>query len=191
MHLSDDPLRADLVGFEWTNDHCTVTVIEVKSVEATASEYKIENGIVSGPAVQQMLATRRLLAAVLAEERDDELITTPARREVLREHLYRELTKGAYPPEERKLWADRLQRLLDGEVKAEVGCHLIDVRLGVDASTLQDRQVVAEDGEDSVPTRVRELNEELIEALTPPAEPPLERPRLRGRGLVPERVDGS
>lgn len=77
MHLSDDPLRADLVGFEWTNDHCTVTVIEVKAVEAAASEYVIKNGIVSGPAVEQMLATRRLLTAILAEQRDDELITTP------------------------------------------------------------------------------------------------------------------
>ena len=172
MHLSDDPLRADLVGFEWTNDHCTVTVIEVKSVEAASSEYKIENGSISGPAVNQMLATRRLLTAVLAEDRDDELITTPARREVVREHLYRELTKGAYPPDERKLWADRLQRLLDGEVKAEVGCHLIDVRLGVDAATLHDRTVVAEDGVESVPTRVRELNEELIAALNAPETPP-------------------
>ena len=163
MHLSDDPLRADLVGFEWTNDHCTVTVIEVKSVEATTSEYKIENGIVSGPAIDQMLATRRLLAAILARQRTDELVATPARREVLREHLYRELTKGVYSPEERKLWADRLRRLLDGAVKAEVGCHLIDVRLGVDASMLQDRRVVAKDGEESVATRVRELNEELID----------------------------
>jgi hypothetical protein len=172
MHLSDDPLRADLVGFEWTDGHCTVTVIEVKSVEATASEYKIEDGIVSGPAVNQMLATRRLLAAVLAQDRGGELITTPARREILREHLYRELTKGSYSPDERKLWADRLQRLLDGEVKADVGCHLIDVRLGVDASTLQDRTVVAEDGEESVPTRVCERNEELIGALIAPPQPP-------------------
>jgi len=171
MHLSDDPLRADLVGFEWTNDHCTVTVIEVKSVEATANEYKIEKGIVSGPAVDQMLATRRLLAAILAEQRDDELITTPARREVLREHLYRELTKGAYSSTERKLWTDRLRRLLDGEVKAQVSCHLIDVRLGAQASTLRDRNVVAEDGAERVSTRVTELNEELIEALNAPNPP--------------------
>ena len=171
MHLSEDPLRADLVGFEWTNDHCTVTVIEVKSVEAVTSEYKIEGGIVSGPAINQMLATRRLLAAILAKERGDELIATPARREVLREHLYRELTKGVYSPEERKLWADRLQRLLDGAVKAEVGCHLIDVRLGVDASTLRDRTVVAKDGEESVATRVRELNEEFIDARSAPESP--------------------
>lgn len=191
MHLSDDPLRADLVGFEWTDGHCTATVIEVKSVEATASEYKIENGVVSGPAVNQMLATRRLLAAVLTEDREGELITTPARREVLREHLYRELTKGAYPPEERKLWADRLQRLLDGEVKADVGCHLIDVRLGVDASTLRDRTVVAEDGEESVPTRVRELNEELLDALNAPAEPPEEAGPGGGETPAPEERKGA
>ena len=100
------------MGFEWTNDHCTVTVIEVKSVEATPSEYRIEKGVVSGAAINQMLATRRLLAATLANQRDDELITTPARREILREHGYRELTKDAYSPGERKLWANRLGRLL-------------------------------------------------------------------------------
>lgn len=180
MHLSEDPLRADLVGFEWTNDHCTVTAIEVKSVEAAASEYKIEGSIVSGPAINQMLATRRLLAAILAQDRTNELIATPARREVLREHLYRELTKGAYSPDERKLWADRLRRLLDGAVKAEVCCHLIDVRLGVDASTLRDRTVVAKDGEESIATRVRELNEELIVARNT-AAPPIEEESGGGR----------
>ena len=113
-----------------------------------------------------MLATRRLLAAVLAEDREDELITTPARREVLREHLYRELTKGTYTPDERKLWADRLQRLLDGKVKAEVRCHLIDVRLGVDASTLHDRtRRRSTTARSASPRASRELNEELIDAL--------------------------
>jgi len=173
MHLSDDPLRADLVGFEWTNDHCSVSVIEVKAVDASGSEYKIEDGKVTGPAIEQMLATRRLLSAVLDTDRQDELITTPARREVLREHLYRELTKATYTPAERKLWADRLQRLLDGKVKAEVRCHLIDVKLGVDASTLlQGRTVLADDEAESITTRVTELNEEQIHALKqtiPPA----------------------
>lgn len=162
MHLTDDPLRADLVGFEWTNEHCTVTVIEVKSVEASGSEYQIVDGVVTGPAVNQMLATRRLLTAILAPVRDDELVTTPARREILREHLYRELTKGRYSPNERRLWADRVGRLLDGKINAEVICHLIDVRLGTDASTLRDRTVVAQDGADSISTRIHELNEELI-----------------------------
>ncbi len=42
LHLSDNPLRADLVGFTWTNDHCTVSVIEVKAVQAKGVEYSVE-----------------------------------------------------------------------------------------------------------------------------------------------------
>jgi hypothetical protein len=170
MRLSEDPLRADLVGFEWSGDRCKVEVIEVKAVESSSGEYRVEDGVASGPAVDQMLSTRRLLKAVLATERDDELVTTPARREVLREHLYRELTKAAYEPGERKLWSERLQKLLDGQLEAEIECGLIHVRLGVDQSNLNEWTVHATDGEESVPTRIRELNEEQIEALvhTPP-----------------------
>src|SRR5262249_22180196 len=86
LHLSDESLRADLVGFTWTNDHCMVSVIEVKAVQARGTEYAVEAGIVTGSAVDQMISTRRLLNLVFSGDRDDELITTPARREILREH---------------------------------------------------------------------------------------------------------
>ena len=171
LHLSDDPLRADLVGFTWTNDHCTVSVIEVKAVQAKSTEYTVANGVVSGAAVDQMLSTRRLLEQVFAADRSDELITTPARREILREHLYRELTKGTYTAEERRLWADRLQRLLDGSVRADLRCHLIDVRLGVDTESLSAMDRVAMDDGNSVPVEITELNERQIEMLIP-SEPP-------------------
>jgi hypothetical protein len=171
LHLSDDPLRADLVGFTWTNDHCTVSVIEVKAVQAKGVEYKVEGGVAAGAAIDQMLSTRRLLAQVFSDNRADELITTPARRELLREHLYRELTKGAYTADERKIWADRLQRLLDGAVATDLRCHLIDVRLGVDTSSLKDMNVVAHQGATAVPVEVTELNERQIEVLIP-TEPP-------------------
>jgi hypothetical protein len=171
LHLSDDPLRADLVGFTWTNDHCTVSVIEVKAVQAKGTEYAVESGFVTGKAIDQMLSTLRLLDQVFAADRSDELITTPARREILREHLYRELTKGTYTAEERKLWADRLQRLLDGSVTADLRCQLIDVRLGVDSDSLSAMKVAAMDGEESVPVAITELNERQIEVLIP-TEPP-------------------
>jgi Helicase HerA, central domain len=167
LHLSDDPLRADLVGFTWTNDHCTVSVIEVKAVQAKSVEYNVENGVVTGPAIDQMLSTRRLLEQVISTQRNDELITTPARREILREHLYRELTKGAYTADERKLWADALQRLLDGSVETDVRCHLIDVRLGVDSSSLKAMQVIAHEGTSAIPVEITELNERQIEVLIP------------------------
>ena len=171
LHLSDDPLRADLIGFEWTNEHCTVSVIEVKAVQAKGVEYGVQDGVAHGPAVDQMLSTRRLLNAVFSPNRDEELITTPARREILREHLYRELTKGAYSSDERRLWADRLQRLLEGSVTAALRCHLIDVRLGVDSSSLKDMNVVAQEGEQAIPVEITELNERQIEMLIPSERP--------------------
>lgn len=177
MHLSEDPLQADLVGFEWSNDHCTVSVMEVKAVQASASEYTVTEGVVDGPAIRQMLSTRRLLETVFAVDREHELITTPARREIVREHLYRELTKGTYSAEKRKLWADRLQRLLDGSVTVDLRCHLIDVRLGVDTATLTSHSAAAHDGEAAIPVHITELNERQIPALTPPEVPE-----------VPERV---
>ena len=166
--------RGDEAKLSSLADFGTVTSRHLKDVlveRAMGGPVGQKDGEVSGPAVSQMLATRRLLRAILAQEREGELITTPARREVLREHFYRELTKGAYPPEERRLWADRLRLLLDGEIGVEVCCQLIDVRLGVDTSSLGDRRVLAKDGEESVPIRVRELNEELIEPRIGPLSP--------------------
>ncbi len=171
LHLSDNPLRADLVGFTWTNDHCTISVIEVKAVQAKGVEYSVEGGVATGAAIEQMLSTRRLLEQVFSDNRDDELITTPARREILREHLYRELTKGTYTADERRLWADRLQRLLDGSVASDLRCHLIDVRLGVDSASLNAMNVAAHERENAVPVEITELNERQIEVLIP-TEPP-------------------
>ena len=172
LHLSDDPHRADLVGFEWTNDHCTVSVMEVKSVQSSGTEYSIDlEGIARGPAIDQLLSTRRLLSLVFQRDQSDELITTPARREIVREHLYRELSKASYLPEDRRIWADRFQRLLDGEVDVDLRCHLVDVKLGFDLASLSQRQVSARVGEDTYPIALTELNERLIEALTEPDRP--------------------
>ena len=113
-----------------------------------------------------MLATRRLLAQIFASERDDELITTPARRKVLREHLYRELAKETYPLEERQRWAERLQRLLDGTIRVDLRCRLVDVRLGVDDASLQSRGAIAlEDDETSVQVYITQLNHKRLDAL--------------------------
>ena len=172
LHLSDDPTRADLIGFDWTNDHCTVNVIEVKAIQVASSEYTVSEGVVHGSGVDQMLSTRRLLQHIFRHDRAQELITTPARREILREHLYRELTKGTYTQEDRQTWADRLQRLLDGEVEVDLRCHIIDVRLGVDSSSLRDRNAVAHDGQSAIPVRITELNERQLPALSPPELPP-------------------
>ncbi len=175
LHLRDDALRADLVGLESGNEHFTITIFEVKAVQDPAAEFDITEGIVTGPAVEQMLSTKRLLGAVFTGDRDNEIITTPARREILREHVFRELTKPSYSPEARRTWVPPLERLFDGSATAELRCQLIDIRLGTDlASISQPREVRALDGDQSVPVTIRQLNEADIDALEqrePPEEP--------------------
>jgi len=167
MHLSEDPLQADLLGFIWTSEHCTISVLEVKAVQARDTEYKIKNGIVQGQAIKQMLSTKRLISQVFSSDRDKEVITTPARREILREHLYRELTKRSYSPKDRKVWTERIEKLFNCEASIEFRCHLIDVRLGVDNASLEERSVTALEDDISIPIQITQLNERQIEGLSP------------------------
>ncbi len=167
LHLKQDNLRADLLCFEWDGDQCVVSVIEVKAVQSPGGEYVVKDGVAEGPAVQQMLATRRLLEQVFAKDRVGELMTAPARREVLREHLYRELAKDYYTPQERRSWADSMQKVLDGEGKTRITCHLVEVRLGVDASALESRTVIAHENGATVPIYISQLNHEPLEELAP------------------------
>ena len=167
LHLRHDNLRADLLCFEWEDDHCVVKVIEVKAVQDSKREYVVKDGSVTGDAVQQVLATRRLLEQIFGSDRADELITTPARREILREHLYRELAKDHYSQGDRRLWAERLQKTLDGDAKARITCHLVEVRLGVDTSALESRTVAAHENGTTVPIYISQLNHESLEELTP------------------------
>jgi hypothetical protein len=176
LHLRDDALRADLIGIESGPTYCAVTVFEVKAVDTPQAEYKIENGAVSGPAIEQM---RTLLSQVFtrADADADELITTPARREILREHAFRELTKARYTPEQRRYWVDVLEKLFAGDLEPTVHLHLVDVHLGVDAESLgQPRVVQARQDHHMIPVMISKLNEAGIDALQqqvpPPEEPP-------------------
>ena len=81
-----------------------------------------------------MLSTRRLLEQVFVANRDDELITTPARREILREHLYRELTKGPTRPTSASFGPTGCSACSTAPSRTDLRCHLIDVRLGVDSA---------------------------------------------------------
>jgi hypothetical protein len=179
LHLRDDALRADLIGIESGPTFCAVTVFEVKAVDTPQAEYQIENGAVSGPAIEQLLSMRTLLSQVFtrAEAEAEELITTPARREILREHAFRELTKARYTPEQRRYWVDVLEKLFAGDLDPTVHLHLVDVHLGVDAESLgQPRVVQARQEHMMIPVTISKLNEAGIDALQQQAPPPEEPP---------------
>jgi hypothetical protein len=193
LHLREDAQRADLVGFDYADDRFTITVIEAKAVEDPSGEYQINDGIVNGAAIEQVLSTRRLLAQVFSPDREDELITTPARREVLREHAFRELTKATYSAEARKAWSERVEQLFEGSVPAVIHCEVAEVLLGRDSSSLIESNLRAREGEgegaDLVNVSIRQLNESGINALRQrtPSGPP-DKPVPSGTEHAPEPV---
>jgi hypothetical protein len=88
--------------------------------------------------------------------------------------MYRELSKSSYDSAGRQRWATRSRKLFDEGAAVDLRCMLIDVRLGVDTSSLESsRDVHALDGDGPpVPVALRHLNENgvpgLEEALTQP-----------------------
>jgi hypothetical protein len=179
LHLSEDgdKTRSDLLVIDAADDGFTVTVVEVKARQDTSAEYAVTNGEISGPAINQLLSTHRLLRRVFDPSTPD-LLLTPSRREIIREHLYRELSKATYDGDTKRRWTERSRKLFDDDsVQVELRCSLIDVQLGVASSSLEvSRDVHAIDGDILVPVALRHLNEDgvpgLEEALTPPETPP-------------------
>jgi hypothetical protein len=184
LHLNEDrdKSRSDLLVIDGADDRFTVTIVEVKARQNMTAEYAIVNGEVSGPAISQLLSTYRILRRVFDPTTPD-LLLTPSRREIIREHLYRELSKASYSSEMQKRWADRSRNLFDEGAEVDIRCALIDVQLGVDELSLDpSREIYAADGDQPlVAVSLRHLNEHgvpaLQEALTAPkslAEPPEE-----------------
>jgi hypothetical protein len=172
LHLSDDPRRADLLGFDHGPHGLEVAAIEVKAVEAAQAEYRVKDGRVAGDAVGQVLSTRALLRDVFGEGPGADLVTSPARRELLRANAFRELSKGRYDGDDRKLWVKVIETALARETDVKVTAHLVDVRIGANPATLPD-QVTAL-AEDDVPVVVTVLNEREVDELRPPDLSPLD-----------------
>jgi hypothetical protein len=180
LHLNEnqDNSRSDLLVIDGADGHFTVTIVEVKARQNLAAEYSFSDGLVSGPAIKQLLSTHRILQRVFDPSTPD-LLLTPSRREVIREHLYRELSKASYDKVARRRWAELSRSLFGQGVQVELRCELIDVQLGVAATSLEpERNVHAMSGDTLVPVSLRHLNEngvpELERAITvpPPEEPP-------------------
>jgi Helicase HerA, central domain len=178
LHLADDPHRADLLIIDGADDRFTVTVVEVKTRHDTTTEYSVVGGKVSGPAINQLLSTHGLLRQVFDPDYPD-LLVTPSRREILRDHLYRELSKARYDSETKQRWAKRSEHLFDGTPELDLRCALVEIHLGIaKASLAPNRDVQAVNGDQLVPVFILDLNEDdvptLVQALTPPSPAEIE-----------------
>lgn len=167
LHLHEDARRADLLGIEYSKEGCIITVFEVKTMQDTSAEFHIDGDTATGPAVNQALSTGMLLRDVFNPDRADELITTPARREILRAHVYRELAKRGHDTDERRAWASASQRLFEGEVPFAIELHLVEVSIGVDTESLRPPRRVSAQAPNghTFPLTVTQLNESGVGAL--------------------------
>ena len=175
LHDNQDNSRSDLLVIDGAHGQFTVTIVEVKARHNVAAECSVTDGIVTGLAIDQMLSTYRILQPVFDAD-SSELLLTPSRREVIRDHLYRELSKASYDKTTRRRWEQLVRQLLDEGTQVDLRCELIHVQLGVAATSLEPRREVRARIEDElIPVSLQHLNEdgvpELETALTPP-EPP-------------------
>lgn len=172
LHLADDPHRADLLVIDASDDAFTVTVVEVKTRQNTSGEFSVSGGRVSGSAIEQLLSTYRLLQQVF-DPAYPELMVTPSRREILREHMYRELSKASYSPEEKSRWAKRSTLLFDDKPDIQLRTSLIEVHLGHATASLSPRREVSAEADGAlVPVTIMDLNEDGVPALAAALTPP-------------------
>ena len=202
LHLHDnhdnhDNSRSDLLVIDGADGRFTVTIVEVKARQNVSAEYSVNDGIVTGAAINQMLSTFRVLRRVFDPDTRD-LLLVPSRREILREHLYRELSKASYDGPARRRWATLSTGLFDEGSQVDLRCELIGVQLGIAATSLElRRDVQAKVGDELVPVSLRHLNEdgvpELEAALTPPEPLPetSEAPKRKGDRSAGDGLSGA
>ena len=134
MDLDDDARRADLLGLSIIEGGSApmIDILEVKSGEDSRHVYTIDDrGIIKGKPVKQLINTGRSVAAIFGlNEWKDHVLTAP-RREILRNHFYRQGLTGSKTAEEKQSWCNFLNTLFSGEVRPVVRLNLVVVNLGL------------------------------------------------------------
>lgn len=118
-------VQADLLGLRDEGGELIIDVIEVKAHDE-AVPYTVQDGIIKGHAVDQVLSTLHALAEVFGSNSESPL--AKPRREVLREHLYTALLRDLDPAHIER-WHGLLQDLFNGNVKVKLAGRLIHVQL--------------------------------------------------------------
>lgn len=137
MSLEDDARRADLLGVSVENGVAYIDILEVKSGEDARQVYRLTgDGDIAGKPVEQLVNTGRSVGGIFGLNELKDHILTPPRREILRNHLYRQGFSGPRSPEEKQFWGDLLNALFKNEMKPTIRLHLVVVNLGLNQEAL-------------------------------------------------------
>lgn len=117
--------KADLIGLREENGELIIDVIEVKTHDEGVP-YTVKDGIVTGHAVDQVVATLHALAEVFGGPNLSPL--AKPRREVVREHLYTALLRDL-DAQYIERWHGLLQDLFNGSITVKLAARIIHVQL--------------------------------------------------------------
>lgn len=123
--------KADLIGIREYGGELIIDVIEVKTHDESVP-YSVQGDLVTGHAVDQVLATMHALAEVFGGVNLTPL--AKPRREVVREHLYTALLRDL-DPQYIERWHALLQDLFNGSIKVRLSGRIIHVQLASVATT--------------------------------------------------------
>ncbi len=176
MNLDDDARRADLLGLSVENNQPYLDILESKSGDDATRVYSIDaDRRIIGKPVEQLLNTGRSVGAIFGLNEWKDHVLTPPRREILRNHLYRQGFSGQKTREEKQGWGAILNGLFSLELRPTIRLHLIVVNLGLNQELLD--EVVESAGG---PIRLVHLNEQSVSVHL--GSPPL--PAGDERGVV-------
>ncbi len=132
MNFDEDGKRADMVGLTIVEGKPLIDILEVKAGEDACDVYSLgSDGAICGKPVDQLLNTFRSIAAIFGlNELKDHILTAP-RREILRNHFYRQGFAGSRKPDEKQVWGDYLNAIFNGELVPEIRMNLIVVNFGL------------------------------------------------------------
>jgi hypothetical protein len=128
LELVDDHSRADLFGVVDESDgSITIDIIEVKTYRDPNDAYKVKGREISGDAVSQILNTARIVEEIFELDPALQRVVSPQRREVLRQHLFRECFFEGRTDKEKQHWSKRLNELFALEPKMRLRLSLVIV----------------------------------------------------------------
>jgi FtsK/SpoIIIE family/FtsK alpha domain len=132
MNFDDDGRRADLLGFTVVDGTPVIDILEVKSGKDARQVYSLSpDGVLSGKPIEQLLNTTRSIKGIFGLNELRDHILTPPRREILRNHFYRQGFSAQWSPTEKQEWGDALNSLFAGETVPDIRANLVVVNLGV------------------------------------------------------------
>lgn len=129
LELREDGSRADLFGVVDDGDGCTLDILEVKTYAEPEDAYRVAAGEISGDAVDQLINTARIIEEIFQLDPNNPRLVAPQRREVLRQHLFRECFLEDRTDAEKQYWSKRLNEVFALQTKVRLRLSLAVVGL--------------------------------------------------------------